>query len=140
MKYFVIAMLLLLPIQALGECSHAPFELVWAEKYRDGGSIKVTVTDSVGCLVGFSYNGQLGSETRGRMYFRALDQVSDRAGLASQEEEDKILDLLSLVADSIMSRTRQSEFQKVGCVGFTDDEACRYFGWLMELLMIKGRR
>jgi hypothetical protein len=128
MKYFVIAALLVLPIQALGECSHAPLELIWAEKYRDGGTISVTVSDSVGCVVGFNLNRRIGSETRGRMYFRAIPEVSDRSGLASHEEEEEILDLLSLVADSKMSRPQQKNFQEVGCKEFTDEVACRYFG------------
>jgi hypothetical protein len=140
MKYFVIALLLALPIQALGECTHAPFELVWAEKYRNGGSISVTVTDSVGCLVGFSYNGQIGSETRGRMYFRPLHQEGERYGLASVEEEEMILDLLSTVADTTVPRTKQNEVLEAGCGDFTEDKSCRYFGWLMELLKKKGRR
>ena len=140
MKYVAIAMLLMLPIQALGECSHAPFELIWAEKYRDGGTIRVTVSDSLGCAVGFSLNGRIGSETRGRMYFRAIYQESERAGIANQEEEDEILNLLSLVADSKMSRPRQMKFLKDGWAAFSDDEVCQYFGWLMDLLQRTGRR
>ena len=140
MKYLVIAALLVIPIQALGECSRAPFELIWAEKYRNGGTISVTVTDSAGCVIGFSCDGRIGSETWGKMYFRAIRQGVDRAGLASREEEKEILDLLCLVADSNMSRTKQEEILEVGCRGQTEDEFCRYYGWLMELLKRTGRR
>jgi hypothetical protein len=145
MEYIALAMLLLLPAQALGECSHAPFELIWAEKYRDGGTISVTVSDSVGCVVGFNLDGKIGSETRGRIYFReihpdGIHHEAASAGIASEEEEDAILDLLGQVADSHVSRPTQMEILKNGRADSSDDEGGRYFGWLMELLQRKGRR
>ncbi len=145
MKYVAIAMILTLPIQALGECSHAPFELIWSEKYRNGGTISVTVADSAGCVVGFSMDRAIKSETWGRLFFRVIkqdgtDQVGAKAGIASQDEEEEILALLSLVADSKMSRPRQMKFLKDGWADFPDDDLCPYFGWLMELLQAMGWR
>ena len=142
MKRLVIIFLLVLPFEAMGECSHAPFELIWAEKYRDGGTISLTVTDSAGCVAGFSLDWGIKSETFGRIYYRAIPQLSERAGLSSKEEEEEILDLLCLVADSNMSRARQKEILEKGCKGSGEDEAesCRYCGWLMELLQKAGRR
>lgn len=133
--------MVLLPFDAVAECSRAPLELIWAEKYRDGGTIAVTVTDSTGCVAGFSQDWAIGSETLGRIYYRAVPEGDGRAGLSTMEEERKILDLLCLVADANMPRAQQNEILDKGslCEDY-ETGFCRYCGWLMELLHKAGRR
>jgi len=127
------------PVLLAGDCSYEQFTVVSAVKYRDGGTIRVAVTDSVGCLVEFRYDFRIGSPTQGRMYIgeRAEGQEGDR--LASWEEESRTLDLVSLVLDSNLSRPRQLRLQDKGCEDWTDVD-CRRFALLVQLLKDHGRR
>ncbi len=155
MKLCVIIALLLLSGEALGECSHRqhksiwseecncshrPYELFWAEKYRDGGTIKITVADSVGCVAGFILDGRIGSVTQGRIRFLSLALESGESRLASPEEEERALRILSRVVDRYMSRAEQYERFERGCPERLSTEECRYSGWVLEALQKKGWR
>ena len=127
------------PVLASGECSYEPFTVVRAVKYRDGGTICVAVTDSVGCLAEFRNDFRIGSPTQGRMYIG--ERTSGREGdrLASREEESRTLDLVSIVLDSKLSRSQQLRLQKTGCEDWTDVD-CRRIALLVQLLKDHGRR
>ena len=128
-----------LPVLSSGDCSYEPFTVVSAVKYRDGGTIRVAVTDSAGCLLKFHYDFRIGSTTRGKMYLDYGTNESMRSRLASRDEESRTLDLVSAVLDSNLSRPKQLRLQKSGCGELTDVD-CRRISLLVRLLGDHGRR
>jgi len=106
MKILVLLAMLIVPAQSLGECSHDPFAIVSVEKYRDGGTVVASITDSTGCLVECRYDGRIDSPTLGSVY------VDGR--LARGAAEHRIFRLVSAVVDSSMSRIEREESQGLG--------------------------
>lgn len=88
------------PMQVWEAADAGSLAILWADGYKDGGTTAIAITDSLGTMIEFCYDGRLQTKTGGQMYIGARHPSFVGARLASPAEEVSVLNQLRLVIEN----------------------------------------
>ena len=114
---------------AQAECGREPWDIEYVSWYYDGGTIGVTLTDSLGCQVDFCVDHGMGSATWGRIYVGARAPSHESARLANEQEIQATVSLAKKALDRAYPEDAQQEFLKMENRG--DIPGDDYRAWLL---------
>ena len=107
MRTIVILGVLLAATSGWAECGKAPYSIIWADGYKDGGTIGVAVTDSIGCVVEFCIDGRLSSGSQGAIYLNGRHpSEADQQPLGTVEARE-LMGLVKRVLDAQFTAAEQ---------------------------------